>query len=148
MNMTTWTMYCDGAARGNPGPSGVGGIILRNGEVCDEYAFYIGERTNNQAEYCALLVGLQRLMTYRKDKESVNVFSDSELLVKQLSGAYRIKNAELACLAARARSYLIELDASVCHVLRDKNKHADKLANQGVDSRTPLPTRLAALCDC
>lgn len=123
----------DGAARGNPGPAGVGAVITTGeGDLIDEAFEYIGEATNNVAEYQALIVGLKKAMAYR-DK-SVRVYLDSELLVKQLSGAYKVKNSGLKPLFTAAKDLLnLYPRIEIRHVPRERNKDADRLANEAID---------------
>jgi ribonuclease HI len=126
-------LYTDGAARGNPGPAGLGVVIeddqgLRLRGLCR----YIGTATNNQAEYLALLEGLKAIQEWKPDR--VEVYLDSKLVAEQVQGRYRVKNAGLAPLhreASRLMSSFAEVD--VKHVPREKNKGADALANKAID---------------
>jgi ribonuclease HI len=123
----------DGGARGNPGPAGIG-VVLRTeaGEVMGEIARGIGESTNNVAEYTALIEGLR----YALDKgvTDITVRVDSELVVAQVKGAWKIKNDRLRPLAAQARGLLDRFHSfDIAHVRREQNADADKLANQGID---------------
>lgn len=124
----------DGAARGNPGPAGIG-IVLESwdGEVIGEVAEYIGHATNNVAEYSALIRGLEEAA--RRGAREVAVFSDSELLVRQMKGEYRIKNEGLRPLFMRAtelaRTRFGRFD--ITHVPREQNKRVDRLANLAID---------------
>ena len=123
----------DGAARGNPGPAGIGVMIqAENGLVKEEFWRYIGEATNNVAEYKALLLALEEAS--RLKPAAVKIRSDSELLVRQIEGKYRVKNPHLAVLHAQARD-LIRTIPSVHleHVGRDQNRQADALANRAID---------------
>lgn len=124
----------DGASRGNPGPAGIG-IVLESagGEIIDEVAEYIGHATNNVAEYNALIRGLQEAA--RRGAREVAVFSDSELLVRQMKGQYRINNEGLRPLFEQAtelaRSRFCKF--SITHVPREQNRRADRLANLAID---------------
>ncbi len=131
--MKTITIYTDGAARGNPGPAGAGYILFSdNGEVLFEGARYLGETTNNQAEYQALLGGLEKAIEL--GALTVNVKMDSELIVKQLRGQYRVKNEGLKPLYMKARNLIGKFEQfHVEHVRRENNKDADRLANQAID---------------
>jgi len=124
---------CDGAARGNPGPAGIGAVVSTvQGKVLAEVAQGIGVATNNVAEYRAAISGLERA----RDLGATDVLlrSDSRLLVEQLAGRYRVKNPTLQRLNHEARKLLAEFpNVRLEHVPREQNKHADKLANQGVD---------------
>ena len=123
----------DGAARGNPGEAGCGAVILDDaGSVVKELSCYLGHATNNVAEYEALLMGLEELR--RLGKKKIRVQSDSQLLVRQLNGQYRVKDEKLKHLFDRARNLLGEFDPiRVVHVPRESNKLADRLANQAID---------------
>ena len=125
---------CDGAARGNPGPAGIGVVIATpEGEIVDEIAEGIGETTNNVAEYTAALRGLRRAA--ERGARDVLLRSDSNLLVRQLEGSYRVKAEHLkplhaAVLAEARRFERIRFE----HVPRERNTEADRLANAGVDA--------------
>jgi ribonuclease HI len=128
-------LYTDGAARGNPGPAGAGvRVESSDGVAIDEIAEYLGEATNNVAEYRALLLGLERARGLGARK--VEVRSDSELLVRQMNGEYKVKNEGLRALVTRARA-LENAFASVeyVHVRRESNRDADRLANLAIDRR-------------
>jgi ribonuclease HI len=126
----------DGGARGNPGPAAYG-VVVRNakGETLAELAEYLGIQTNNFAEYSGLLAALDYAV--REKYPSLKVFSDSELLVKQMKGQYRVKNPGLLELYDRARALVRKLERfSIDHVLREYNREADRLVNKVLDSRT------------
>ncbi len=128
-------LFTDGAARGNPGPASIG-CVLKNsdGEVVAEISEYLGETTNNQAEYRALLAGLQKALDLKI--KNLEVFLDSELVVKQIHGEYRVKHPELIPLYEEIKSVLRKFPTiQVSHVRREKNKEADTLANLALDSR-------------
>jgi ribonuclease HI len=124
---------CDGAARGNPGPAGIGVQITdTKGAVLAEVAQGIGVATNNVAEYTAAIRGLERVAEL--GATDVLLRSDSRLLVEQLSGRYRVKNPTLQRLHARVRSLAAGFrDVRYEHVPREENREADRLANDGVD---------------
>lgn len=125
----------DGGARGNPGPAAYG-VIVRNakGEIIAELAEYLGLQTNNFAEYSGLLAALDYAV--REKYPSLKVLSDSELLVKQMKGQYRVKSPGLLELYERARALVRKLEHfSIDHVLREYNREADRLVNQVLDSR-------------
>ena len=128
-----WLLAVDGAARGNPGPAGCGAVVYdENGAVIKELSCYLGHATNNVAEYEALLMGLQALVQLGGKK--VRVQSDSELLVRQLNGQYRVKNEKLMPLYDKALTLLRQFDSyRILHVRREANKLADRLANKGID---------------
>lgn len=128
-------MYSDGAARGNPGPAGAGVVIYgEDNKVLKEVAEYLGEMTNNQAEYRALILGLEAATLL--DVNEVECFLDSELVVKQATGEYKVKDEGLKPLFARVLGLTNRFQSvSFRHVEREKNKVADKLANQGIDNK-------------
>ena len=129
----TLRLYTDGAARGNPGPAGLGVVIeddqgLRLQGLCR----YIGTATNNKAEYLALIEGLNAAREWKPDK--LEVFLDSQLVVEQVNGRWKIKHAELQPLARRVQSLLSEFSSvTLTHVPREKNRGADALANRAID---------------
>ena len=125
--------YIDGGARGNPGPAGYGvRLETPDGQVLDELHGALGVATNNVAEYNGLLAALQWAADH--DERDVQIRSDSELLVKQMRGEYRIKHPGLQPLAARARLLLMQLGrVTFEHVRREQNVEADRLSNLGMD---------------
>jgi len=125
--------YCDGGSRGNPGPAGFGVYIQDStGIVLAELSQYLGKRTNNYAEYSALLAALEFALA--KGHTRLRVVSDSELMVKQIKGQYRVNSPELRPLFEEAKRRIPLLDHfQIQHVLRDKNRHADRLANLAMD---------------
>jgi ribonuclease HI len=128
-----WLLMVDGAARGNPGEAGCGAAIAdENGTVIQELSRYLGRTTNNVAEYAALLMGLEALLEL--GQKHIVVQSDSELMVRQLNGEYRVKDEKLKALFEQARGLLRRFDSyRILHVRRDRNKLADRLANRGID---------------
>lgn len=127
------TAHIDGGARGNPGPAGFGvHITAADGKTLAELSEYIGHKTNNVAEYTALLAALDYAIQHKLS--ALQVVGDSELLVKQIKGQYKVKSPDLLPLYERARSMIRKLDRfEVRHVLRAKNKDADRLANLAMD---------------
>lgn len=125
---------CDGAARGNPGPAGAGAVIQTpDGEVLATVAEGIGETTNNVAEYTAALLGLERASELRAS--DVLLRSDSHLMIEQLSGRYRVKASHLKPLHAKVLAVAGGFERiRYEHVPRERNTHADRLANEGVDA--------------
>jgi ribonuclease HI len=126
-------LYTDGGARGNPGPAGIG-VMLQNeeGELLGEVSRPIGETTNNVAEYEALIAGLELAVV--KGVTRLRICSDSELVVSQIEGKWKIKNDRLRALAVRARSLMKRFDSvSIEHVPRAQNADADRLANRAMD---------------
>jgi ribonuclease HI len=128
-------LHVDGASRGNPGEAGFGVHVTGDdgSEVASLYG-YLGKATNNVAEYQALLHGLRFALA--RGATSVEVFSDSELLVRQIDGRYKVKNPGLQPLHREAKGLLARFErARVAHVPRERNREADALANQAVDER-------------
>ena len=126
-------IHIDGAARGNPGPAGVGILIFGpDGQVTERVHRSIGEATNNVAEYRALLLALERAQELGYPE--IEVFSDSELLVRQLQGRYQVKHPVLRELFATARQRIESLRRfRIQHVPREQNAEADSLANRAID---------------
>jgi ribonuclease HI len=125
--------YCDGGSRGNPGPAGFGVYIQDSaGKAVAELSEFLGTHTNNFAEYSALLAALEFAINH--GHKSLRVVSDSELMVKQMKGQYRVNSPELRPLYEEARRRVPKLDRfQIQHVLREKNRHADRLANVAMD---------------
>jgi ribonuclease HI len=128
-------LHFDGGSRGNPGPAAVG-ILLADadtGAAIHEGGYFIGKTTNNVAEYKALLQGLD--LAAELEPASVTIFSDSELLVRQLTGQYKVKSQALKPLFEQAQAKLVKLgDWSIQHVRREMNQTADALANAAMDA--------------
>jgi ribonuclease HI len=124
----------DGGARGNPGPAAIAAVIRDNeGEVLLEDARPIGRATNNVAEYRAVLLGIERAK--QLGASELELVGDSELVVRQLRGEYRVKDAGLKPLHAEARAALQAFEAwSIRHVRREQNADADRLVNEELDS--------------
>lgn len=139
MSQIKITLYTDGGARGNPGPAAAGAVILDDqGQIIKTATRYLGETTNNQAEYRALLLGLETIKKLNpidstKDT-SVEVFMDSELIVKQMNGEYKVKAPDLQPLFIEVRNISGQFGkVSFTHVRREKNSQADALVNQTLD---------------
>lgn len=139
---TTWQLYVDGAARNNPGPAGVGICLCKNGVECTCEGYFLGVATNNEAEYQALVLGLLLAAREVAAGEKLEIFSDSELLVKQILGIYQVKKPELRTWHGRAKKILLKFSYSIRHVVREKNMRADELANRGIDSKNRVPDDL------
>lgn len=129
------TLYADGGARGNPGPAGAGAVIYdQSGAQIAALSRYLGQATNNVAEYQALLMGLEAALELGVGQIEVRL--DSELLVKQLGGQYQVKAPHLKPLFQKAKALLQQFaDAHIVHVRREQNGVADGLANQAMDRR-------------
>lgn len=131
--MTTWKAYVDGAARGNPGPAGIG-ILIEDGEgnVVKEVGEPLGRTTNNVAEYTAMIRALEEARGLGCD--NLAVFTDSELMAHQINGKYAVKALHLKPLYQRARLLISQFaSVTVTHVRREYNKRADALSNIGAD---------------
>jgi ribonuclease HI len=127
-------VHVDGGSRGNPGPAAVGVVIAEpNGQVVHAVGETIGQATNNVAEYRALLRGVE--LARELGASELEIYGDSELVVKQVRGEYKVKDAGLRPLHAEVRAALSEVDAwTFEHVRRDDNAHADELVNQALDA--------------
>lgn len=129
-----WALaFTDGGSRGNPGPSGYGVVVqAENGETLAELSEFLGMRTNNVAEYSGLLAALEYAVAHGLRR--LRVISDSELMVKQMRGQYRVQSPDLRPLYEEAKRRAARLEGfRIEHVLRGKNKKADELANQAMD---------------
>jgi dinuclear metal center YbgI/SA1388 family protein len=131
-----YVLYTDGGARGNPGPAGIGARLLdAGGEVAEELADFIGRATNNVAEYQALIAGLEMALDH--GVELLDVFLDSELVVRQVNGEYKVKDGGLKPLHEQACLLLSRFhEVEVRHVRREQNAEADALVNQAIDRAT------------
>ena len=127
------TVNVDGGARGNPGPSAIG-IVVRDetGGVLLERGEKIGDATNNVAEYRALIAGINLAKELGADE--IDLIGDSELVVKQIQGKYKVKNAGIKPLHAEAKAALADFDSwTISHVRREMNADADRLVNEALD---------------
>lgn len=126
-------LYTDGGSRGNPGPAGIGIVILDSAKKKIKESFkYIGETTNNIAEYSALILGLEEVMALKANEVVVNL--DSELVVKQLNGEYKVKDSGMKELFDKALGMLKNFDNfEIKHIDRAKNKEADRLVNKAIN---------------
>jgi len=125
-------LYFDGACRGNPGPSAIGYVLIDGDGIVDEGGETIGHGTNNQAEYQALIRGLEVAQQYGYDE--IEIRGDSELIVKQVKGAWNTNDPELREHRIEVHELLVEFDEySITHVPRETNDRADELANQALD---------------
>ena len=129
-NYSTYKMYIDGAADLNTQTSGIGGIIYKDGEEIFTFSEYLHDLTNNEAEYSSLIHGLKSLL--KLSILNIVIYSDSELVVKQINGEYKVKNSRMRKLYEQTHSLLANFQKwQLLHVLRDKNTVADKLATEG-----------------
>ena len=136
-----WELFVDGASRGNPGPAGAGIYLCKGGKEFFGKGFYLQEKTNNQAEYLALLLGIFFLKREFEPGQKVRIVSDSELLIKQMQGLYQVKKPELKVLNRIAQQELSLLNPIFEHVMRENNKQADVFANEGIDKKQSLPLK-------
>jgi ribonuclease HI len=131
-----FTINIDGASRGNPGPSGIGVVITKNTFIITEYNEFIGEKTNNQAEYAALKKALQIASIF--DNE-ITVLSDSKLVVSQRNNRYRVRNKQLKVVFREISNLEKQFRAVFYrHIPRAKNQYADFLANWAIDNALKL----------
>jgi len=128
------TVHVDGGARGNPGPAAVAAVVSdSDGQVIDEVSETIGRATNNVAEYRALIMGIER--AHELGATELDLVGDSELVVKQVRGEYRVKDAGLKPLHSAAQTALGKFaEWSIRHVKREQNADADALVNQALDA--------------
>ena len=133
--MSKLILYTDGASKGNPGDAGIGVVISDpDGNVVKEISEFIGRATNNVAEYEALICGLSQAAEL--GARSVEISTDSELLAMQLGGVYRVKSPRLQPLYEKAAALLRSFEhARISHVVRELNRRADQLANEGVKKK-------------
>jgi ribonuclease HI len=134
--LTRVLIHTDGAARGNPGPAGAGALLqdAETGETLAEIARFLGERTNNYAEWTAVELALLRARELGAD--AVDLRTDSELVARQIAGRYRVKHPDLKPIHARVMAMLGDLRAyTVGHVPRERNLDADRLSNVAIDER-------------
>ncbi len=134
------TLHTDGGARGNPGPAAIGFVLSGIGSAPILYKEYLGKATNNQAEYRALLAGMLRAQ--KEGVKDLMCYLDSELVVKQVRGEYRVKNEDLRMFLVQIRDLLSSFDSiTFQHVPRAKNKIADGLVNEALDEAQKNPRR-------
>ncbi|MFH1832484.1 MAG: ribonuclease HI family protein [bacterium] len=142
----TWLVYTDGACRGNPGPSGAGiYAITIDGSILLQESFYLGQKTNNQAEYLALAFAaflIKNLLNEQDQQPIVFFVLDSELIVRQMTGKYKVKDHVLAQIKQSIDFLLQDISPQFKHVLRHKNVAADALANQAIDKKVKIPQKL------
>lgn len=128
------TLHFDGGSRGNPGPAGIGVVLIddADGEVMYELGDFLGRCTSNVAEYTALIRGLAAAKIMNAAK--VTIKADSELVVRQINGVYKVKSPDLKPLFLRATALMREIgDVTIQHVYREGNARADELANEAMD---------------
>ncbi len=128
-------IYSDGAARGNPGPAGAGAVIMSpEGEIIERLGRFLGSNTNNYAESMGLIIGLER--AHELGAREVEVLADSQLMIRQLGGSYKVKAENLKPLYMEAVAMLRGFDrVQLVHVPREQNKDADEMSNRAIDER-------------
>ncbi len=128
------SIYTDGASRNNPGEAGAGVFITRDGMAIEKISRYLGRTTNNIAEYSAAIIGLEHALMMRAS--DVKLFADSELLVRQLNGQYKVKNEGLKPLYKKAMDLIAKIGCvEIQHIPREQNSEADSLANKAIDEK-------------
>ncbi len=146
--MAYYKIFTDGGSRGNPGDAGIGLVIYEGetGETIYELGDYIGQTTNNVAEYSALIRALELAAKFGGTK--LEIFADSELMIKQLNGQYKVKNEGLIPLYQKVRQLATKFQScQYTHVRREKNKAADNMANLAMDKKGPIVGHKAATID-
>lgn len=125
-------IFFDGSSQGNPGPSGIGVIVYdQEGREISRYSEYVGLRTNNEAEYLALIKSLE--IAKSLGIVEVELYSDSELLVKQINGEYRVRDEKILKLYTIAQDLMKRLKVKLTHINREENREADRLANKIIE---------------
>jgi ribonuclease HI len=134
MNKKKLIIYCDGGSRGNPGPAGLGAVIYdENKNKLFEISEFLGVTTNNQAEYKGVLQAIKKAKELKA--KDLSFYLDSELIVKQMNGQYRVKNKDLLPIYMEIRKYILDFQkVEFNHVRREYNKEADALANMAMDA--------------
>jgi len=134
-------IYTDGGARGNPGPAGIGAVFMsEDGVIIKKFGEFIGRATNNQAEYQAVILALKKAkQVFGKNKTKqlgLEIYGDSELITRQLNGAYRIKEPDLQPLFCEVWNLKMDFgEVKFFNVPREKNSEADKLVNEAIDKQ-------------
>ena len=135
-------IYTDGGSRGNPGPAGAGGVIMKDSKVIAEVSKYLGIQTNNYAEYSALILTLEKAIELGIINENIKVYMDSNLIVKQLNGEWKVKHKNIIPLFNSVKQLINNSfknnNITFTHIYRQYNKLADKLANDAMDSNTNI----------
>ncbi|MBD3362615.1 reverse transcriptase-like protein [Candidatus Dojkabacteria bacterium] len=133
MKKERYSLFSDGGARGNPGPAGIGFLVFKGKKLIKFDGKYIGISTNNKAEYKALIMGLKQIQ--KLNIKEIVCYLDSELIVKQIKGEYKVKSPDLKPLFETVQTYLSKIkNISFVHIPRSSNSFADKLANIALDA--------------
>ena len=132
ISRTPWQLFTDGASKGNPGPAGAGWVLINDQEAkAVKECRFLGQATNNEAEYQALILGLQKALSC--GIQEIRIMMDSELLVRQLNGLYRVKNPRLAIFFHRVQDLLLKFSKyAILHIPREQNREADRMANEAI----------------
>ncbi len=140
MKKRSLEIHIDGASEGNPGKSGIGVVISEDGEVINNISKYIGETTNNVAEYMALIFALQEALIIRASE--VIVKTDSQLLCNQINKSFKVKSGNLKALFEQAQHMISGFDGfKIVHIPREQNKGADKLATKAIREQAKVTAR-------
>lgn len=139
-----WKLSVDGASRNNPGPAGAGLCLQRDNTFVERQGFFLGTKTNNEAEYLALLIGLAFAKKHMHASDMLMIISDSQLLIRQITGIYRVRNAKLLPLHYAVMAELQNVRYDACHVMREDNVQADLMANLGIDKKRAVPSDIVA----
>ena len=138
--MSCYSLYTDGGSRGNPGIAACGFLLTdENGNEVLSGGWYLGTNTNNHAEYCGLIWGLQNAIN--AGVRNLKIYADSELMVKQINGEYKVKNAHLKELHTQAKELFQSFESiKILHIYREANKVADLRVNESMDLCSPVGT--------
>ncbi|MBI4836550.1 MAG: ribonuclease HI family protein [Candidatus Abawacabacteria bacterium] len=134
-----FALYTDGGARGNPGPAAWGFVIYQNRNLIAQGSGYLGHTTNNVAEYTACVEGLRHIKNTWGLGHTIHCYADSQLLIEQLNGRYKVKAAHLKPLIETIHALTFEQTVTFDHIRREKNTEADKLVNITLDKQPPTP---------
>ena len=136
---TPWRLNTDGAAKGNPGPAGAGWVLINEETgITVKDGRFLGEATNNEAEYQALIIGLEQSLI--QGAKEIVVRMDSELLVRQINGVYKVRNPRLAVFFEKAKDLLRKFSKyDIIHIPREQNQEADRMANEAIRRRNQRP---------
>lgn len=125
-------IYTDGACFGNPGPMGIGVVVYKEKKKIMEISEYVGEGTNNRAEYLALIRALE--IAKKMEEKEILIRTDSQLIERQIKGEYKVKNEKLKPLKAKADKLISEMEVKVEHITREKNEEADELSKRAASA--------------
>lgn len=130
-NENEYSLYFDGCSKGNPGPAGIGAVLYKNNEETWSNCKFIGNKTNNESEYSALILGLEYALN--NDINNLCVYGDSLLVINQINGKYKVKSQSLLTLFNKCKELISQFDyITFTHVYRNNNKRADALSNMAL----------------